>query len=176
MQDSNTKRGARNDRRANNRGANAPKEAAAPRARRENAAPARGSNAQPKFDPHFRQRPGRLLRCVRHARPLPLRQHLSSAAHRSPRITRTQTAAAAAATTAATGVNSAMPAPQSRAITPALPAASAAMQETRAAPAAHPVPPKAEPARRGRNAAARDEDPGADAHQPPPAPAEVYQL
>ena len=53
MQDSNAKRGARNDRRANNRGANAPKEAAAPRARRENAAPARGSNAQPKFDPHF---------------------------------------------------------------------------------------------------------------------------
>ena len=53
MQDSNAKRGVRNDRRANNRGANAPKEAAAPRARRENAAPARGSNAQPKFDPHF---------------------------------------------------------------------------------------------------------------------------
>ncbi len=42
MQDSNTKRGARNDRRANNRGANAPKEAAAPRARRENAAPRPG--------------------------------------------------------------------------------------------------------------------------------------
>ena len=53
MQDSNAKRGARNDRRANTRGANAPKEAAAPRARRENAAPVRGSNAQPKFDPHF---------------------------------------------------------------------------------------------------------------------------
>ena len=53
MQDSNAKRGARNDRRANNRGANAPKETAAPRTRRENAAPARGSNAQPKFDPHF---------------------------------------------------------------------------------------------------------------------------
>ena len=53
MQDSNAKRGARNDRRANNRGANASKETAAPRTRRENAAPARGSNAQPKFDPHF---------------------------------------------------------------------------------------------------------------------------
>ena len=53
MQDSNAKRGVRNDRRANNRGTNAPKETAAPRTRRENAAPARGSNAQPKFDPHF---------------------------------------------------------------------------------------------------------------------------
>ena len=53
MQESNAKRGPRNDHRANNRGANAPKEAAAPRARRENAAPVRGSNTQPKFDPHF---------------------------------------------------------------------------------------------------------------------------
>ncbi|MFR9067688.1 MAG: hypothetical protein ACLVJH_13180 [Faecalibacterium prausnitzii] len=51
MQDSNAKRGVRNDRRANNRGANAPKESGSARARRENAAPARGSNAQPKFDP-----------------------------------------------------------------------------------------------------------------------------
>ena len=115
MQDSNTKRGARNDRRANNRGANAPKEAAAPR---------------------------RLPRCARHARLLLLRQHPPSAAHRSPRITRTQTAAAAAATTAATGVNSAMPAPLPRIITPALPATSAAMPGIRAAPAAHPALPR----------------------------------
>ena len=47
MQDSNAKRGARNDRRANNRGASAPKEAAAPRARRENAAPAIRSAQEP---------------------------------------------------------------------------------------------------------------------------------
>ena len=54
MEDSNAKRGSgpRNDRRANNRNNNIPKDNA-PRARRENAAPARGSNAQPKFDPHF---------------------------------------------------------------------------------------------------------------------------
>ena len=54
MEDSNAKRsnGPRNDRRANNRNNNTPKENA-PRARRDNAAPARGSNAQPKFDPHF---------------------------------------------------------------------------------------------------------------------------
>lgn len=133
MQDSNAKRGARNDRRANNRGANAPKETAAPRTRRENAAPARGSNAQPKFDPHL-SAPRRPPRCARHARSLPPRQHPPSAAHRSPRITRTQTAAAAAATTAATGVNSAMPAPQPRATTPALPAMSAAASAIRTAP------------------------------------------
>ena len=139
MQDSNAKRGVRNDRRANNRGANAPKEAAAPAARMP--PPPGAATPSPSLTPIL-SAPRRLLRCARHARPLPLRQHLPSAAHRSSRITRTQTAAAAAATTAATGVNSAMPALRPRAITPALPAASAAMPVARAAPAAHPVPPR----------------------------------
>ena len=139
MQDSNAKRGVRNDRRANNRGANAPKEAAAPPARMP--PPPGAATPSPSLTPIL-SAPRRLLRCARHARPLPLRQHLPSAAHRSSRITRTQTAAAAAATTAATGVNSAMPALRPRAITPALPAASAAMPVARAAPAAHPVPPR----------------------------------
>ena len=141
MQDSNAKRGVRNDRRANNRGANAPKEAAAPRTRRENAAPPGAATPSPSLTPIL-SAPRRPPRCARHARSLPPRQHPPSAAHRSSRITRTQTAAAAAATTAATGVNSAMPALRPRAITPALPAASAAMPVARAAPAAHPVPPR----------------------------------
>ena len=139
MQDSNAKRGARNDRRANNRGANAPKERPVPAARMP--PPPGAATPSPSLTPIL-SAPRRLLRCARHARLLPLRQHLPSAAHRSPRITRTQTAAAAAATTAATGVNSAMPAPQPRAITPALPATSAAMQAARAAPAAYPVLPR----------------------------------
>ena len=79
--------------------------------------------------------PRRLLRCARHARPLLHRQHLLSAAHRSPRIIRTQAAAAAAAMTAA---SSALP----RAATPALPVTSAAAQAIRIAPAAHPALPR----------------------------------
>ena len=124
MQDSNAKRGARNDRRANNRGANAPKEAPAARM----PPPPGAATPSPSLTPIL-SAPRRLLRCARHARPLLHRQHLLSAAHRSPRIIRTQAAAAAAAMTAA---SSALP----RAATPALPVTSAAAQAIRIAPAA----------------------------------------
>ena len=128
MQDSNAKRGAQTPPRRRQR--------PAPAARMR--PPPGAATSSPNLTPIL-SAPRRLLRCARHARLLLLRQHPPSAAHRSPKITRTQTAAAAAATT---GVNSAMPAPQPRAITPALPATSAAMPAARTAPSAHPVPPR----------------------------------
>ena len=152
MQDSNAKRGVRNDRRANNRGANAPKEAAAPRARRENAAPARGSNVQPKFDPHFVSAPEATpLRPARKTPAAPAAPAIRSAqepqnnqnANRSGsrRNDRSEQRAAQS--------NNARPARNER-------GSAGNQNRTGSAPRA----PKAEPARRGRNAAARDEDPG----------------
>ena len=159
MQDSNTKRGARNDRRANNRGANAPKEAAAPRARRENAAPARGSNAQPKFDPHFVSapeatplRPARktpaapAAPAIRSAQELQNNQNANrSGNRRNDRNDRGEQ-------------RNARPAAQSNNARPARNERGNAGSQSRTGSA--PRAPKAEPARRGRNAAARDEDPG----------------
>ena len=151
MQDSNAKRGVRNDRRANNRGANAPKEAAAPRARRENAAPARGSNAQPKFDPHFVSAPEATpLRPARKTPAAPAASAIRSAqelqnnqnANRSDRGEQ----------------RNARPAAQSNNARPARSERGNAGSQSRTGSA--PRAPKAEPARRGRNAAARDEDPG----------------
>ncbi len=162
MQDSNAKRGARNDRRANNRGANAPKEAAAPRARRENAAPARGSNAQPKFDPHFVSAPEATpLRSARKAPATPAAPAIRNAqelqnnqnGQNAPRGRRSER-------TDRTEQRNARPAAQNSA--PRAPRgerggnAGGNAARTGSAPRA----PKAEPARRGRNAAARDEDPG----------------
>ena len=157
MQDSNTKRGARNDRRANNRGANAPKETAAPRARRENAAPARGSNAQPKFDPHFVSAPEATpLRPARKTPAAPAAPAIRSAqepqnnqnANRSG-SRRNDRGEQRNARPAAAQNNSARPARSER-------GNAGSQNRTGSAPRA----PKAEPARRGRSAAARDEDPG----------------
>ena len=159
MQDSNAKRGVRNDRRANNRGANAPKEAAAPRARRENAAPARGSNAQPKFDPHFVSapeatplRPARktpaapAASAIRSAQELQNNQNANrSGSRRNDRSDRGEQ-------------RNARPAAQSNNARPARSERGNAGSQSRTGSA--PRAPKAEPARRGRNAAARDEDPG----------------
>ena len=147
MQDSNAKRGARNDRRANDRGANAPKEAAAPRARRENAAPARGSNAQPKFDPHFVSAP--------EATPLrPARK--TSAAPAAPAIRSAQEPQnnqnanrSGSRRNDRSEQRSARPARNDRG---SIGSQSRTGSTSRA--------PKAEPARRNRNAAARDEAPG----------------
>ena len=159
MQDSNAKRGVRNDRRANNRGANAPKEAAAPRTRRENAAPARGSNAQPKFDPHFVSapeatplRPARKIPAapaapaIRSAQELQNNQNANrSGSRRNDRSDRGEQ-------------RNARPAAQSNNARPARSERGNAGSQSRTGSA--PRAPKAEPARRGRNAAARDEDPG----------------
>ena len=159
MQDSNAKRGVRNDRRANNRGANAPKEAAAPRARRENAAPARGSNAQPKFDPHFVSAPEATpLRPARKTPAAPAAPAIRSAqeaqssqnnqnANRGRRNERTDRSEQ----------RNARPAAQNNNTRPVRSERGSAGNQNRANSA--PRAPKAEPARRGR-AAARDEDPG----------------
>ena len=159
MQDSNAKRGVRNDRRANNRGANAPKEAAVPRARRENAAPARGSNAQPKFDPHFVSAP--------EATPLrPARK--TPAAPAAPAIRSAQEAQSSQNNQNAnrgrrnerndrSEQRNARPAAQNNNARPTRSERGNAGNQNRANSA--PRAPKAEPARRGR-AAARDEDPG----------------
>ena len=161
MQDSNTKRGPRSDRRTSSRGGNAPKEAAAPRARRENAAPARGSNAQPKFDPHFVSAPEATpLRSARKAPAAPAAPAIRNAqelqnnqngqnaprGRRSERTDRTEQRNARPA-----AQNSAPRAPRGER------SGNAGGNAARAGSA--PRAPKAEPARRGRNAA-RDEDPG----------------
>lgn len=146
MQDSNAKRGVRNDRRANNRGANAPKETAAPRTRRENAAPARGSNAQPKFDPHFVSAPEATP--LRPARKIP-------AAPAAPAIRSAQEPQNnqnANRSGSRRNDRSEQRVAQSSNARPARNERGSAGNQNRA--------PKAEPARRGRNAAARDEDPG----------------
>ena len=165
MQDSNAKRGARNDRRVNNRGANAPKEAAAPRARRENAAPARGSNAQPKFDPHFVSAPEATpLRPARKTPAAPAAPAIRSAQEtqssqnnqnanrgrrneRNERNDRNERSEQRNARPAAQN-NNARPARNERGNT-------GSQNRANSAPRA----PKAEPARRGRSTA-RDEDPG----------------
>ena len=152
MQDSNAKRGARNDRRANNRGANAPKEAAAPRARRENAAPARGSNAQPKFDPHFVSAPEATpLRPARKTPAAPAAPAIRSAQEpqNNQNASRSGSRRNDRSEQRAAQSNNARPARNER-------GSAGNQNRTGSAPRA----PKAEPARRGRNAAARDEDPG----------------
>ena len=150
MQDSNAKRGARNDRRANNRGANAPKEAAAPRARRENAVPVRGSNAQPKFDPHFVSAPEATpLRPARKIPAAPAAPAIRSA--QEPQNNQNANRSGSRRNDRGEQRN-ARPAAQSNNARPARNERGSAGNQNRA--------PKAEPARRGRNAAARDEDPG----------------
>ena len=150
MQDSNVKRGARNDRRANNRGANAPKETAAPRTRRENAAPARGSNAQPKFDPHFVSAPETTpLRPARKIPAAPAAPAIRSA--QEPQNNQNANRSGSRRNDRGEQRN-ARPAAQSNNARPARNERGSVGNQNRA--------PKAEPARRGRNAAARDEDPG----------------
>ena len=158
MQDSNTKRGPRSDRRTSSRGGNAPKEAAAPRARRENAAPARGSNAQPKFDPHFVSAPEATpLRSARKAPAAPAAPAIRNAqelqnnqnGQNAPRGRRSERTEQRNARPAAQ--NSAPRAPRGER------SGNAGSNAARTGSA--PRAPKAEPARRGRNAA-RDEDPG----------------
>ena len=148
MQDSNAKRGARNDRRANNRGANAPKEAAAPRARRENAAPARGSNAQPKFDPHFVSAPEATpLRPARKTPAAPAAPVIRSAQEpqNNQNASRSGSRRNDRSEQRAAQSNNARPARNER-------GSAGNQNRTGSAPRA----PKAEPARRGRNAAARE--------------------
>ena len=150
MQDSNAKRGVRNDRRANNRGANAPKETAAPRTRRENAAPARGSNAQPKFDPHFVSAPEATpLRPARKIPAAPAAPAIRSA--QEPQNNQNANRSGSRRNDRGEQRN-ARPAAQSNNARPARNERGSVGNQNRA--------PKAEPARRGRNAAARDEDPG----------------
>ena len=158
MQDSNTKRGPRSDRRTSSRGGNAPKEAVAPRARRENAAPARGSNAQPKFDPHFVSAPEATpLRSARKAPAAPAAPAIRNAqelqnnqnGQNAPRGRRSERTEQRNARPAAQ--NSAPRAPRGER------SGNAGSNAARTGSA--PRAPKAEPARRGRNAA-RDEDPG----------------
>ena len=153
MQDSNAKRGARNDRRANNRGANAPKETAAPRARRENAAPARGSNAQPKFDPHFVSAPEATpLRPARKIPAAPAAPAIRSAQEPQNNQNANRSGSRRNDRSDRGEQRNARPAAQSNNARPARNERGSAGNQNRA--------PKAEPARRGRNAAARDEDPG----------------
>ena len=159
MQDSNTKRGARNDRRANNRGANAPKEAAAPRARRENAAPARGSNAQPKFDPHFVSAPEATpLRPARKTPAAPAAPVIRSAQEPQNNQNANRSGSRRNDRSDRGEQRNARPAAQNNNARPARSERGNAGNQSRTGSA--PRAPKAEPARRGRNAAARDEDPG----------------
>ena len=156
MQDSNAKRGVRNDRRANNRGANAPKEAAAPRARRENAAPARGSNAQPKFDPHFVSAPEATpLRPARKTPAAPAAPVIRSA--QEPQNNQNANRSGSRRNDRSEQRNT-RPAAQNNNARPARSERGNAGSQSRTGSA--PRAAKAEPARRGRNAAARDEDPG----------------
>ncbi len=161
MQDSNTKRGPRSDRRTSSRGGNAPKEAAAPRARRENAAPARGSNAQPKFDPHFVSAPEATpLRSARKAPAAPAAPAIRNAqelqnnqnGQNAPRGRRSER-------TDRTEQRNARPAAQNSAPRAPRGERSGNAGSNAARTGSAPRAPKAEPARRGRNAA-RDEDPG----------------
>ena len=163
MEDNNAKRGngPRNDRRANNRNNNAPKDNA-PRARRENTAPARGSNAQPKFDPHFVSAP--------EATPLrPAKK--APAAPAAPAIK----AAQGAQTVQNTGRNGAgrrsdrnnqndrsarpISAPNGAGRVPRNERTGSANVQPSSRNGAGRAP-KAEPARRGRNVPVKDEDPG----------------
>ena len=153
MQDSNAKRGVRNDRRANNRGANAPKETAAPRTRRENAAPARGSNAQPKFDPHFVSAPEATpLRPARKIPAAPAAPAIRSAQEPQNNQNANRSGSRRNDRSDRGEQRNARPAAQSNNARPARNERGSVGNQNRA--------PKAEPARRGRNAAARDEDPG----------------
>ena len=159
MQDSNAKRGSRNDRRANNRGANAPKEAAAPRARRENAAPARGSNAQPKFDPHFVSAPEATpLRPARKTPAASAAPAIRSAQEPQNNQNANRSGSRRNDRTDRSEQRNARPAAQNNNACPARNERGNAGNQNRTGSA--PRAPKAEPARRGRNAAARDEDPG----------------
>ena len=159
MQDSNAKRGARNDRRANNRGASAPKEAAAPRARRENAAPARGSNVQPKFDPHFVSAPEATpLRPARKTPVAPAAPAIRSAQEPQNNQNANRSGSRRNDRNDRGEQRNVRPAAQNNNARPARSERGNAGSQNRTGSA--PRAAKAEPARRGRNAAARDEDPG----------------
>ncbi len=149
MDDSKRTSGGRsNDRRSNNNN----------RSRREQNAPARGSNAQPKFDPHFVSAP--------EATPLrPAKK--ASAQPAAPAIKSAQNAPAAQSNAAqgrsrsarndrrANGSpdnNARNAQPQNNGRADRRPGPQRPVQPART--------PKAEPARRGRASAARDEDPG----------------
>ena len=159
MEDNNTKRGSapRNDRRGAGRSNNA-QQGNASRPRRENAATARGSNAQPKFDPHFVSAP--------EATPLrPAKK--APAAPAAPAIKTAQGAQTVQNTQSTNRNNNARR--NDRPIRPAAPnGAGRAPRNERSAGATAPNnsrngvgrAPKAEPVRRGRNAAAKDDDPG----------------
>ncbi len=163
MEDSNAKRsnGPRNDRRANNRNNNTPKENA-PRARRDNAAPARGSNAQPKFDPHFVSAPEATpLRPARKAPAAPAAPAIKTAQGSTQSV---QPAQSGDRRNAGRRNNQ-----NDRAARPAAApnGASRAPRNDRGAAAAQTGSrngagraPKAESGRRGRNLPAKDEDPG----------------
>ena len=144
-----TSGGRSNDRRSNNNS----------RPRREQNAPARGSNAQPKFDPHFVSapeatplRPARktpaapAAPAIRSAQELQNNQNANrSGSRRNDRNDRGEQ-------------RNARPAVQSNNARPARNERGSAGNQNRTGSA--PRAPKAEPARRGRSAAARDEDPG----------------
>ena len=159
MQDSNAPRGVRTARRATNRGATAPKDAAAPRARRANAAPARGSNVQPKFDPHFVSAPEATpLRPARKTPAAPAAPVIRSAQEPQNNQNANRSGSRRNDRNDRGEQRNARPAVQSNNARPARRARGNAGTQSRTGRA--PRAAKAEPARCGRNAAARDEDPG----------------
>ena len=142
-----TSGGRSNDRRPNNNN----------RSRREQNAPARGSNAQPKFDPHFVSAP----------EATPLRPAKKAPAQPAAPAIKSAQSAPAAQNSAAQGRgrsarndrranggpdNARNAQPQNNGRADRRPAPQRPAQPART--------PKAEPARRGRASAARDEDPG----------------
>ena len=142
-----TSGGRSNDRRPNNNN----------RSRREQNAPARGSNAQPKFDPHFVSAP----------EATPLRPAKKAPAQPAAPAIKSAQSAPAAQNSAAQGHgrsarndrranggpdNARNAQPQNNGRADRRPAPQRPAQPART--------PKAEPARRGRASAARDEDPG----------------
>ena len=147
--------GRSNDRRSNNNS----------RPRREQNAPARGSNAQPKFDPHFVSapeatplRPAKRLRLHPPPRPsVRLHSLLSrTAAHKARR------AVAMTAATVRPARTASLP-PRARAQSRGRGANNGQRGRQNVSRNAQPAParaPRAESSRRGRAAAARDEDPG----------------
>ena len=166
MEDNNTKRGSasRNDRRGAGRSNNTQQQGSAPRARRENAAPARGSNAQPKFDPHFVSAPEATpLRPAKKAPAAPAAPAIKTAqgaqtvqntqnAGRNGSARRNERNDRNGNTRPASAQNGAGRAPRND-------RNAGAAGQTGSRNGAGRTP-KAEPARRGRNVSAKDEDPG----------------
>ena len=146
--------GRSNDRRSNNNS----------RPRREQNAPARGSNAQPKFDPHFVTCPGGHSDC---ARPKRLRLHppprpsvrLHSLLSRTAACKARRAVAMTAATVRPARTASLPPRARAQSRAAVQTTASAAVRMRPAMHSLHrPRAPRAESSRRGRAAAARDED------------------